>query len=63
MRWACHMKGLVGYFFFFLYEWEHRKGTMCPFSSLHPIRNGKGCEKTKIYKISKKVIKKMPSGP
>ena len=27
--------------FFFFYEWEHRMGTMCPFSSLHPSRNGK----------------------
>ena len=24
------------YTFFFFYEWEHRMGTMCPFSSLHP---------------------------
>ena len=24
------------FFFFFLYEWEHRAGTMYPFSSLHP---------------------------
>ena len=29
------------FFFFFFYEWEHRTGTMCPFSSLHPSRNGK----------------------
>ena len=28
-------------FFFFLYEWEHRTGTMCPFSSLHPLKKGK----------------------
>ena len=28
-------------FFFFFYEWEHRTGTMCPFSSLYPSRNGK----------------------
>ena len=28
-------------FFFFFYEWEHRTGTMCPFSSLHPLRKGK----------------------
>ena len=28
-------------FYFFFYEWEHRTGTMCPFSSLHPSRNGK----------------------
>ena len=27
--------------FFFFYEWEHRTGTMCPFSSLHPLRKGK----------------------
>ena len=32
--------GLVSYFFFF-YEWEHRTGTMCPFSSLHPLKKGK----------------------
>ena len=25
----------------FFYEWEHRTGTMCPFSSLHPLRKGK----------------------
>ena len=29
------------FFFFFFYEWEHRTGTMCPFSSLHPLRNEK----------------------
>ena len=29
------------FFFFFFNEWEHRTGTMCPFSSLHPSRNGK----------------------
>ena len=29
------------FFFFFFYEWEHRTGTMCPFSSLHPLRKGK----------------------
>ena len=28
------------FFFFFFYEWEHRMGTMCPFSSLHPSRKG-----------------------
>ena len=28
-------------FFFFFYEWEHRTGTMCPFSSLYPSRNRK----------------------
>ena len=27
--------------FFLFYEWEHRTGTMCPFSSLHPLRKGK----------------------
>ena len=27
--------------FFFFYEWEHRTGTMCPFSSLHPLKKGK----------------------
>ena len=26
---------------FFFYEWEHRTGTMCPFSSLHSLRKGK----------------------
>ena len=26
---------------FFFYEWEYRTGTMCPFSSLYPSRNGK----------------------
>ena len=29
------------FFFFFFYEWEYRTGTMCPFSSLHPLRKGK----------------------
>ena len=51
---------------FFFYEWEHRTGTMCPFSSLHPSRNGKeGSKKNKkVYKIFKKCNKKiMPSGP
>ena len=33
--------GVDGIFFFFFYEWEHRTGTMCPFSSLYPSRNGK----------------------
>ena len=28
-------------FFFFFYEWEHRTGKMCPFSSLHPLKKGK----------------------
>ena len=32
---------LCFFFFFFFYEWEHRTGTMCPFSSLHPLRKGK----------------------
>ena len=27
---------------FLFYEWEHRTGTMCPFSSLHPSRKRKG---------------------
>ena len=29
------------YMFFFFFLWEHRTGTMCPFSSLHPLRKGK----------------------
>ena len=29
------------FFFVFFYEWEHRTDTMCPFSSLHPLRKGK----------------------
>ena len=36
---------LVFNIFFFFCEWEHRTGTMCPFSSLHPL--GKGKEKEK----------------
>ena len=28
------------FFFFFFYEWEYRTGTMCPFSSLHPLKKG-----------------------
>ena len=35
------MSKVVYFFFFFFYEWEHRTGTMCPFSSLHPLRKGK----------------------
>ena len=31
----------LGEVFFFFYEWEHRTGTMCPFSSLHPLKKGK----------------------
>ena len=26
---------------FFFYEWEHRTGKMCPFSSLHPLKKGR----------------------
>ena len=22
-------------------QWEHKTGTMCPFSSLHPLKKGK----------------------
>ena len=29
------------FLFIFFYEWEHRTGTMCPFSGLHPSRKGK----------------------
>ena len=29
------------YFSLFFYEWEHRRGTMCPFSSLYPLRKGR----------------------
>ena len=29
------------FFLFFFYEWEHRTGTMCPFSSLHHLGKGK----------------------
>ena len=32
---------LEGLDIFFFYEWEHRTGTMCPFSSLHPLKKGK----------------------
>ena len=28
-------------FFFFFFEWEHRTGTMRPFSSLYPLKKGK----------------------
>ena len=31
----------MNFFFFFFYEWEYRTGTMCPFSSLHPLKKGK----------------------
>ena len=30
-----------GVSFSFFYEWEHRTGTMRPFSSLHPLKKGK----------------------
>ena len=45
---------------FFFYEWEHRTGTMCPFSSLHPSINGRKAVKgiKKVYKIFKKCNKK-----
>ena len=29
-------------FFFFFYEWEHRTDTLCTFSSLYPLRKGRG---------------------
>ena len=58
---------LVSDNFFFFYGWEHRTGTMCPFSSLHPLRNfiKEKCNvKNKtIVKYLKRVIKIMPSGP
>ena len=38
LRWFGHV---FFFFFFFFYEWEHRTGTMCPFSSLHPLNKGK----------------------
>ena len=39
----CNKHDSFGFrkFYFFFYEWEHRTGTMCPFSSLHPLRKGK----------------------
>ena len=44
----CSSSGPAAFFFFFFfYEWEHRTGTMCPFSSLHPSRNGKGSKNKK----------------
>ena len=30
------------FFPFFFYKWEYRTGTMYPFSSLYPLRKGKG---------------------
>ena len=44
--WENHKKRknnnyINSFFFFFFYEWEHRTGTMCPFSSLHPLKKGK----------------------
>ena len=54
LLWSLDFKRKQNYFHFmlqesnpltckavFFYEWEHRTGTMCPFSSLHPSRNGK----------------------
>ena len=39
-------------FFFFFYEREHRTGTMCPFSSLHPLEKEKKCnEKNKTKPV------------
>ena len=48
------------FFFFFFYEWEHRTGTMCPFSSLHPSRNGRKAVKgiKNFIKYLKSAIKK-----
>ena len=41
----CFEPALFFFFFFFyylfIYEWEHRTGKMCPFSSLHPLKKGK----------------------
>ena len=36
----CTMRRRRAFFFFFFYEWEYRTGTMCPFSSLHPLKKG-----------------------
>ena len=41
LRSKCMSQSPRNIFFFFLYEWEHRTGKMCPFSSLHPLKKGK----------------------
>ena len=41
-----HIPWPLFFFFFFFYEWEHRTGAMCPFSSLHPLKKGKEVYKT-----------------
>ena len=41
LQWKLFVFSDASFFFFFFYEWEHRTGTMCPFSSLHPLRKGK----------------------
>ena len=38
---SINLKDAYFFFFFFFYEWEHRTGKMCPFSSLHPLKKGK----------------------
>ena len=48
----CCLRTCVQNNFFFFHEWEHRTGTMCPFSSLYPLRKGKGLNdrnKSEIY--------------
>ena len=40
-RRSCCTSIFFFFFFFFFYEWEYRTGTMCPFSSLHPLKKGK----------------------
>ena len=40
-EWEVGSSDGSGEVFFFFYEWEHRTGTMCPFSSLHSLRKGK----------------------
>ena len=59
IRWDTFPKApsklrIAFFFFFFFYEWEHRTGKMCPFSSLHPLEKRKRSVITQFYKISKK---------
>ena len=45
----------IGFFFSFLfYEWEHTTGTLCPFSSQHPLRKGNVMKRKQISKKGNK---------
>ena len=66
MRWACHMKALLGFFFFsFMNGCTEKAQRALSRVCIPKKRKRKAVKRIKeIYKISKKVIKKiMPFGP